>query len=259
VSISPLPRSVITITRMGPTDGARPHRRAPRFWPRALLALAPHVLRTVPWATLLAACSIGTVLLALLAQTSHTPLDQDTVRLSFLPAVAALAFVPRPPSQALAGTAPVPGWVIPAAQTLLAVPVIAITCWAQLVIMTSTVPAGAGHPPAIYPLVAQFTGWSTLGVAAAAVCSRSRYSDLGGAIAAPVALVAIALAWVTPGVKDALAVPPATPETATIAWCSLAAGALALAAAGMRDRWHRYTRPRLRWRSGNGPNHSWSE
>jgi hypothetical protein len=187
---------------------------------------------------LLAGCATGTVLLAVLGQTSRTPLDQGTVRLTFLPAVAALAFAPRAPSQALAQTAPLPAWVTPAAQMVLAVPGVAITCWIQLMIMTSTIPAG-GHPPAIYPLIAQLTGWCAIGVAVAVACDRSRYSDLGGAVAAPLALAAIALAWVTPGLKDALAFPPATPQTATIAWYILATVALASAVAGMRDRWHR--------------------
>jgi hypothetical protein len=213
------------------------------FWPGALSALARHLVLSVPWATLLAGCATGTGLLAVLGVTSRTPLDQGTVRLTFLPAVAAMAFVPRSPSPALAGTAPLPAWVIPAAQTLLAVPVLAITCWAQLMIMTTTVPAGAGHPAAIYPLIAQFTGWCAIGVAVATACDRSRYYDLGGAIAAPLALAAIALAWVTPGLKDVFSLPPATAQTATIAWYILATSALALAVVAMRDRWHRYTRP----------------
>ena len=77
-------------------------------------------------------------------------------------------------------------------------------------------------------------------MAAAAVCDRSRYSDLGGAVAAPVALLLAALAWVTPGVKDGLAVPPAAPATATIAWYGVAIVAVAVGIVGMRDRWRRY-------------------
>lgn len=223
-----------------PAPGSRERPRPAGFWPGTASALSRHLLVSVPWATLLAGCATGTVLLALLGATSRTALDQGTVRLTFLPAVAAVAFVPRTPSPALAGAVPLPAWVPAATLTLLAVPAMAITCWAQLMIMASTVPVGAGHPPAIYPLVAQFSGWCAIGVAIAAVCDRTRYSDLGGAIAAPLALGAIALAWVTPGLKDALALPPATPRTATIAWSILATGALAIAAAGMRDRWHRY-------------------
>jgi hypothetical protein len=239
-------------TNNGRNHGAemRDPPRPSRFWPHTVSALARHVLRTVPWATLLAGSATGTALLAVLDETSRTPLGQGSVRLTFLPAVAALAFVPRTHTQALAQAAPLPTWVIPAAQSFLAIPVVAVTCWAQLLIMTSTIPASVGHAPAVYPLVAQFTGWCAIAVAAAAVCERSRYSDLGGAVAAPVTLVVVALAWVTPGLKDGLALPLAAPVTATIAWCSVATGALAVTIAGMRDRWHRH--PIISRRMGTG-------
>ena len=233
--------------KTGTEAGGASERQHPRHVaPRALSALARHVSLTVPWATLLAGCATGTVVLATLGMTSRTPLDQGTVRLTFLPTVVALAFVVRTPTRALAQAAPVPTWVAPAAQTLLAAPAVAITCWAQLLIMASTFPAHAGHPPAIYPLVAELTGWCAIGVAVAAACDRSRYSDLGGAIAGPLALVAIVVASVTPCLKDLLAFPPAMPETATIAWYIFATGALAVAVAAMRDRWHRYGWPRAR-------------
>ena len=87
----------------------------------------------------------------------------------------------------------------PAGHVLLAAPVLAVTCWAQLRIMAHTIPPHAlGHPPAVYPLIAQLTGWCAVTVAAAACVDRSRYADLGGAIAAPVSFAAIALAWYAP-------------------------------------------------------------
>ena len=75
----------------------------------------------MPWVTLLAGCLAGIGYLALLAivNSNSQPFDQGNVRLAFLPAVAALAFVPahrsghcprRPPSR--------PGWPRPA-----------ICCW----------------------------------------------------------------------------------------------------------------------------------
>jgi hypothetical protein len=79
-------------------------------------------------------------------------------------------------------------------------------------------------------------------VAIATCCDRSRYSDLGGAIGAPVALAVIAFAWFTPGVKDLLIARPATPRNATIAWYTIAAASVAITAAGLRNTWHRYTR-----------------
>jgi hypothetical protein len=100
--------------------------RPSRFWPRALPVLARHVARTMPWATLIAGCLAGTALLAVLAYVaghSHQALSQGAVRVTFLPAVAALAFVPRDPFRPVAQAAPVPAWLTSAGQILLAVPV----------------------------------------------------------------------------------------------------------------------------------------
>jgi hypothetical protein len=52
-----------------------------------------------------------------------------------------------------------------------AAPVLAITCWVQLRIMAHTIPAHAvSHLPAVFPVIAQLTGWCAVTVAAAA-CS----------------------------------------------------------------------------------------
>ena len=224
----------------------RPAQRPRLSWLRALPLLAGPVTRTMPWVTLTTGCLAGTVYLAVLAHvasTSHSPLGQGTVRLAFLPAVAALAFVPRAPFRPLTQTTPVPRWVAPAGYLLLAAPILAVTCWAQLRIIAHAIPAHPlGRPPAVYPLTAQLTGWCVVTVAAAACADRSRYADLGGAIAAPVSFAAIALAWYAPITHKFLAEPPATPHGVTIAWYAIATAALALTCAAMRDQWHRYTR-----------------
>jgi len=200
----------------------------------------------MPWVTLITGCLAGTVFLAVMAHVagiSHRPLDQGAVRLAFLPAIAALAFVLRAPFRPLTQATPVPAWVAPAGHILLAVPVLAVTCWAQLRIMAHTIPPHVlGQPPAIYPVIAQLTGWCAVTVAAAACGGRSRYADLGGAIAAPVSSAAIALAWYSPVTSRFLIEPPATAHTVTIAWYAIATAALALTCAAMRDHWHRYTR-----------------
>ncbi len=221
-----------------------------------LPVLARHAAAATPWATLLAGCLAGTALLALLAYVarhSHQPLSQNVIRLTFLPAVAALAFVPRDPLRPLTQAAPAPGWLTSAAQTLLAVPVLAATCWAQLLLMDHTA-APLTPRPAIYPLLAQLTGWCVVAVAAAACCDRSRYADLGGAVAAPVSLAVIALAWYGPRIDRLLVSPPATAHAVTIAWYTIATAALVLTSAAMRDRWHRYPGGAARPGSG-GP--SW--
>jgi hypothetical protein len=202
----------------------------------------------MPWATLLAGCLVGTALLAILAHfadTSHLPLDQDKVRLAFLTAIASLAFVPHAPFRPVTQTTPVPAWLTAAGQTVLAVPVLAATCWGQLRLMTDTIPlSGPSRPPAVYPLIAQLVGWCALTLASATCCDRSRYADLGGAVGAPISLTIITVAWLTPELNRHLDAPPAAPHAATIAWCVTAAAALALTWVATRDSWRRYGRHR---------------
>jgi hypothetical protein len=231
-----------------PAVGQRIRRaRRPRLsWLRVLPLLAWPISRTMPWVTLISGCLAGTGYLAVMARvadTSHSPLDLGTARLAFLPAVAALAFVLRAPFRPVTQATPVPAWVAPAGHIVLAAPVLAITCWAQLRIMAHTIPAHTlSHPPAVYPMIAQLTGWCAVTVAAAACADRSRYADLGGAAAAPVSFAAIALAWYAPVTSRFLVEPPATAHTVIVAWYSIATAGLALTYVAMRDQWHRYTR-----------------
>jgi hypothetical protein len=224
----------------------RPARRPRLSWLRALPLVARPITRTMPWVTMITGCLAGTVILAVMARvadTSHSPLGPGAVRLAFLPAIAALAFVLRAPFRPLTQATPVPAWVAPAGHILLAAPVLAVTCWAQLRIMAHTIPPHvSGHPPAVYPLIAQLTGWSLVTVAAAACVDRSRYADLGGAVAAPVSFGAIALAWYAPVTARFLVEPPATAHAVTIAWYGVASAALALTCVAMRDQWRRYAR-----------------
>ena len=223
--------------------------RPRRTWLRALPLLARPIARTMPWATLITGCLAGTVFLAIqahVARTSGWLLSQGNVRLALLPALAALAFVPRAAFRPLTQTTPVPAWVAPACHLLLAVPVLALTCWAQLRVMAYTIPPHAlGHAPAVYPLIGEFTGWCAVTVAAAVCVDRSRYADLGGAIAVPVSFGAIAAAWNVPASASVLVDPPATAHGVTIAWYVIASAALAVTCVAMRDQWHRYSRPAL--------------
>jgi hypothetical protein len=233
----------LTAAPRPPGRPVRPTRRSRLSWLRALPLLARPITRTMPWVTLITGCLAGTGYLAVmarLADVSHSPLGPGDVRLAFLPAVAALAFVPRAPFRPLTQTTPVPAWVAPAGHLLLAAPILAATCWAQLRIITQTFPPHAlSHPPAVYPLIAQLTGWCAVTVAAAVCVDRSRYADLGGAVAAPVSFGVIALAWYAPVTSRLLAEPPATPHGATIAWYAIVTAGLALTCVAMRDQWHR--------------------
>jgi hypothetical protein len=232
---------------IGSTEGApAPDRRSRPSWIRALPQLGRPITQTMPWVTLISGCLTGTVYLAVMAhvaETSRSPLGQGTVRLSFLPAISALAFVPRAPFRPLTQTTPIPAWVAAAGHLLLAAVILAVTCWTQLRMVAHTVPAHiASQAPAVYPLIAQLTGWCAVAVAAAACVDRSRYADLGGAIAVPVTFVIIALAWYLPVSTHFFVEPPATARGVTIAWYAVAAAALAVTCGAMRDQWHRYAR-----------------
>jgi hypothetical protein len=200
----------------------------------------------MPWGTLLAGCLAGTVYLAIFAHVAKNSgwlVGQGNVRLAFLPAVAVMSFVVRGPFRPLTQAVPVPSWVTPAGHLLLAAPILAATCWAQLCIMTQSIPAQTvGHPPAVYPLLAQLTGWCAVAAVAAACVARSRYADLGGAISAPVSFAVITLASFAPITRRILVEPAATAHTVTIAWYAIAAAALTLTCAAMRDQWQRYSR-----------------
>ncbi len=235
---------------------AQSARRTPRSrlcWRRALPLLARYLVRTMPWVTLITGClatiAIFTILVRIAARYQATFwLDQGTVRLCLLPAAAALAFVPYVPFRPLARATPVPAWVIPAGHLLLAAPVLAVTCWAQLRIMA---PAISPHVPRdphepLSALVAQLIGWAAITVAAAACVARSRFADLGGGAAAAASFAVIAFAWYTPLTADFLVHPPAGPHRVTIGWYAVTAAALIVTCAAMRDPWHRYTRSRHR-------------
>lgn len=247
------------------TEGAPPargqpirHARRPRLsWLRALPLLARPITRTMPWVTLITGCLAGTVYLAIMAHvagTSHRPLDQGTVRLAFLPAIAALAFVLRAPFRPLTQATPVPAWVAPAGHILLAVLVLAVTCWAQLRLVDYSLPAGSvAHAPAVYPLIALLTGWCAVTVAIAACAQRSRYANLGGAIAAAISFAAITLSWFLPATGKWLNEPPEPPATmhgVTITWYAIAVAALVVTCVAMRDQWYRYARVLRRSHSG---------
>jgi hypothetical protein len=220
-----------------------------RSWLRTLPLLARPVARSMPWVTLVSGCLAGTAVLALMAhnaRTSQVPLDHSAVHIAFLPAVAVLAFVLNAPFRPLTQATPVPAWVTPAGYLLLAAPVLAATCWGQLLLMDYSLPAGsAAHAPAVSPLIALLTGWCVVTVAIAACAQRSRYANLGGAIAAPISFAAIALSWFAPVTGQWLNEPPGPPATThgvTITWYAIAAVASVVTCLAMRDQWYRYAR-----------------
>ncbi len=213
-------------------------------WLRAVPLLARPIIRTMPWVTLITGCLAGLAYLAILAHaadTAHWSLTQGYVRFAFVSAIAAVAFVVRAPLRPLTQATPVPAWVTPVGYLLLAAPVLAATCWADLRIVAHTISPHADHA-AVYPLMAQLAGWCMVAVAVAAWADRSRYADVGGVIAVLASFAAVALVWYLPVTARFLVDPPATPHRVTIAWYTIAAAGLAMTCAAMRDHWHRYAR-----------------
>jgi hypothetical protein len=234
-----------------PRAPGQPARRARRRLSRlrALPPLARYITRTMPWVTLITSCLACLAIFAILVRLAHHDqatfwLDQGTIRLSLLPVAAALAFVPYVPFRPLTRATPVPAWVTPVGHLLLAAPFLAVTFWAQLRILAPAIPAHAPQDPhePFYALIAQLIGWSAIVVAAAACTARSRFADLGGAIAAPVSFAVIAFAWYIPLSAKFLVRPPAMSHSVAIGWYAITAVALILTCAAMRDHWHRYTR-----------------
>jgi hypothetical protein len=215
-------------------------------WLRALPLLTRYIIRTMPWVTLITGCLAGLATFTVLVRVAHHDqatfwLDQGTIRLSLLSAAAALAFVPYVPFRPLTRATPVPAWVTPVGHLLLAAPILALTFWAQLRIMAPAIPPHAPQDPhePFYALIAQLIAWSAIIVAAAACTARSRFADLGGAIAAPITFTLIAFAWYTPQTAQFLVKPPASTHTVAIGWTAVAVVALVLTCAAMRDHWHR--------------------
>lgn len=115
----------------------------------------------------------------------------------------------------------------------------------QLRLMDSTVLAGyVDHLPAVYPLLAQLTGWCSVTVAIAACFERTRYASLSGAIAMSVSFALIAVTTFASVLQRHLLAPPASAHAAAITWYAIAAAGLALAGFAMRDHWHRISRGR---------------
>jgi hypothetical protein len=212
-------------------------------WAPSVPPLAPHILRTTPWVTVIVGCASGTAILALLAHfADHAAISQGTVRVTFLPAVAAVAFVPHVQFRPVTQTTPIPTWITAGGQILLAAPVLAVTTWAQLRLMANTQTAGSvGHPPATYPLVAQLTAWCLLTLAIAAGAERTRYAALSGAIAIPISFTIIAVTTYSHTFARYLLAPPADVHIAAIACYATAAAATAVTCLAIGDHWRRYT------------------
>jgi hypothetical protein len=173
------------------------------------------------------------------------------VRAAFVPLVLVAAFLAADPHRPLVATLPASAWLTAATHTALALPVLAGTAALQLRLAAAELAAGQRYPhvPAhlAWPaLSAELGAAAAVALATASVVARTRWHELGEAIAAPVSLAVIA------------ATPAAAPAAVTdVTWRVLLVGALALATAAwaQRDPWLRL-RAALRLRTAVTGNHA---
>jgi hypothetical protein len=222
--------------------------------PATILAVAPHVARAMPWGTLLSGCLLGVAvsgtghqLASPYASPSATLL---TVRASFIPVAAGLAFLVRDPQRTLTSALPVRAWLTTAIRALLAVPVVAVASGAGMFLASSDIhrelgpaAAAAGNPVPL-ALAAEVAAWAAVALALAMVAARTRWADLGGAVAAPAALAVIGLLlWRVPGLAPSPGISSSGGQpdwgTADAAWLAAACLAAVVACLASRDPWRR--------------------
>jgi hypothetical protein len=213
------------------TAGA-PRTRAPRV----LRAALPHLAATMPWGTLLGGCAIGLAISVVGYRFAGAASDSAgvaaVVRAAFVPLVLVAAFLAADPHRPLVAALPAPAWLTAATHTALALPVLAGTAALQLRLAAAELAAGQLYTgvPAHLPwlmLSAELAAAAAIALAAAGVVARTRWRELGGAIAAPVSLAVIAATQAT---------------WADVTWRILLVGALAVATAAwaQRDPWLRW-------------------
>jgi len=207
--------------------------RAPRAG--VLRAALPHLAATMPTGTLLGGCAIGLAISVVgyrLAGPGSDSVGVTTlVRAAFVPLVLVAAFLAADPHRRLVAALPAPAWLTAVTHTALALPVLAGTAALQLRLAAAELAAAQRYTrvPAHLPwpaLSGELAAAAAIALATASIVARTRWHELGGAIAAPVSLAVIAAtqaAW------------------ADVSWRLLLVGALAVATAAwaQRDPWLR--------------------
>ena len=183
----------------GPGTGLGGGRRRFRFAASGRLICSV----TMPWGPVLAACLTGIgVSLAGYRLAARSQLPGEILmfqRLAFAPVVAAVAVLVQDEHRPLVTALPAPAWLTTAARVLIALPVLVLTGWTQLAITAAELGAtlrSASVPASALPwpeLAGELAAWSAIALAAAALVARTRWSDIGTAIAVPAALAIVGM------------------------------------------------------------------
>lgn len=217
----------------------------------------------MPWPALLGGCLTAVAVSAaggLLTRALQSPgADLLTGRASIAALLAGVSFLGAEPQRALLATLPVRGRVTTALRAALGLPAVALAAWYVIARTDAEVRialgAGGAGQAAPLPAALAFEAAAGLALAFALACavSRTRWADLGGIVAAPAALAAVAaLAVAAPSlfpVPAAGATAGRQPGWPTAdAMCgALTAIALTGACLATRDPWRR-----LNLRPGHG-------
>jgi hypothetical protein len=207
--------------------------RAPRA--RVLRSALPHLAATMPWGTLLGGCAIGLAASVVAYRFAGPASDSAGVtaalRAAFVPLALVTGFLAADPHRHLVAALPAPAWLTAATHTALALPVLAGAAALQLRLAAAELATGQRYTnvPAHLPwpaLSAELAAAAAIALATASVVARTRWHELGGAIAAPVSLAVIATTHAA---------------LAGFTWRLLLVGALAVATAAwaQRDPWLR--------------------
>jgi hypothetical protein len=202
----------------------------------------------MPWVPLLAGCCAGIVatgVLALFARGLAQPSVLGTwTRAAFVPVVAGVAFLLHDPYRQLAGALPVRAWLTTALRVALALPLLAGTCGAELWLADAASRLEGGLAAGFAAeLAVEFAAAATIALAAAAAVARGRWHDLGGALAAPGALAALALLVLLAPHLQRQHLLPSRLLTPQLPPSLLAAAAAALVCWASRDPWRRLRCP----------------
>jgi hypothetical protein len=215
----------------------------------------------MPWAALVAGCAAGaavSMLLVVSARFQRPDLVLTIVRMSFLPVLAGLAFLPHDRHRQLSGALPTPAWLIAVLRTCLMLPLVIGTCYLQLSLGDRALArslAGTGQHGALpaLSLGLELGGACAVALAMAAMAERSRWHDVAGVIAAVCTLAVLAVLAASPlrllpaAFIDLAAAQRHDWLRAGLLWALIGAAAAAVAAWSSRDPWRRVRRAASIW------------
>jgi hypothetical protein len=222
------------VTGNGTAMSSRLSTAVPRIRRRCFLPATGYLVQTMPGRFLIAACGLGLTVSFVSSQflSPHSS-AAGVLLLSWIataPVAASAAFLAATPDKILVTTLPGPSWLPHAVHLVAALLVIGPAAAVQFVITRAELAQTApyAHPGQLSweSWLSQFTAWLMVSTATAATVDRTRWRDLGGALAMPIALALIALLLLAPS------------HSLWIWWATIAVGASA-ALWQSRDPWSR--------------------